>query len=246
MKDNFEILKTSIFPEKKVLAGVTKRNLVLFPENGFTISDGTDNPSDEIIKNRKQLANVLDIDYLNLKFQRQVHETNIQVVDDNSTSGKETDGMITDEKGIILNITIADCTAILVYDPINEAVGAFHSGWRGTKENIAKKGIQKMNDNFKTKPEYLLIYLSPCASGQRYEVEWDVAQYFPETTNKINDKKYLFDNKKQIISQLLALGVKEENIEASPICTIADENYHSYRRDKENSGRMSAFIGMIK
>ena len=57
--------------------------------------------------------------------------------------------------------------------------------------------------------------------------------------------KYLFDNSLQILLQLLDCGIIRDNIQISDICTITNKNYHSYRRDKERSGRMAGFIGMI-
>ncbi|MFC2131828.1 laccase domain-containing protein, partial [Bacteroidota bacterium] len=137
MRDEFEILKPNIFPENKIISGVTKRNRDLFPETGFSISNGNILTDEQVSKHRKYLSDYLGYDLENLKFQKQVHKTDIQIVNKDTPSGIETDGMITNEKGIILNITIADCTAILVYDPLKKGVGAFHSGWRGTKENIA-------------------------------------------------------------------------------------------------------------
>ena len=49
------------------------------------------------------------------------------------------------------------------------------------------------------------------------------------------------------INQFISLtcGWDPLHIEKSDICTIENSDYHSFRRDKEFSGRMAAFIGMI-
>lgn len=243
--NKFEILNPTIFPENVIISGVTKKNLKLFPEKGFSISNLDYFSKNEIIAHRKYLAFELGFQYKQLKFQKQVHKTDIQLVNPKTANDKKTDGMITNEKGIILNISIADCTAILIYDSVNNAIGAIHSGWRGTAANIALKSIELLNKTFKSEPHDLLVYLSPCASGRKYEVGKDVAYYFPESSIPIGNNKYLYDNQKQIIMQLLSAGILKHNIEASNICTISNKDYHSYRRDKEKSGRMSAFIGLI-
>jgi YfiH family protein len=245
MVKNFEILIPEMFPKNKIISGVTKRNLHLFPDKGFTISNADTFSLQEIETHRKFLAEVLCVEYKRLKFQKQVHKTDIQIVTQNTPNGLETDGMITSEKGLILNVSIADCLAILIYDPINEIIAAIHSGWRSTKDNIAGKGIQLLLDKYNSNPWDLLVYLSPCASGRNYEVGYDVAKYFPENTIQINKNKFLFDNQKQVFNQLIESGVNRENIEASDICTIANPEYHSFRRDKDKSGRMSAFIAML-
>ncbi len=153
--------------------------------------------------------------------------------------------MITAFKGLVLCVIIADCAAVLMFDPKNGVVAGLHSGWRGTQMNITQKGIELLKATFKTNPADLLVYISPCASGESYIVRKDVAQHFPRTSRKINDEEYLFDNRAEIQLQLADCGVLKENIEMSAGCTIGGENdYHSYRRDGERSGRMAAFIGM--
>lgn len=245
MDNKFEILIPQIFPKNKIIAGVTKRNLELFPDKGFTISNIDAFSHEEIETHKKYLAEVLGIKYEHCKFQKQVHKSEIQIVTQNTPNGLETDGMITSQKGLLLNVSIADCLAILIYDPINEIIAAIHSGWKGTKQNIAGKAIKMLFDNYNSNPKNLLVYLSPCASGNNYEVGYEVAQYFPETVSQISKTKYLFDNRKEVFNQLIKTGVEQSNIESSTICTIESKEYHSYRRDKDKSGRMSAFIGLL-
>jgi hypothetical protein len=156
----------------------------------------------------------------------------------------ESDGIVTNEPNTILVLSLADCCGILVYDKTKKVVGAFHSGWKGTKQNIAGRGIKKMIDEFGTNHEDIKCWITPCAGAEDYEVSWDVAKYFTGFTKPIGNEKYLFDMKSAIRSQLLEAGLKSENIEVSPESTISDLRFHSFRRDKENSGRMAAFIGI--
>lgn len=230
------------FP-KNIIAGVTLRNLEDYPPIGFSISRSDKLKQNQIDKNREVLAEKLNIDRKKMKFQKQIHSDIIRIVDENSDI-EESDGMITDHKGIMLNISIADCCAILMYDIENEVIAGIHSGWRGTAENISGKAIKLLKNQFNSQPENIICYMSACASGERYEVGEDVAQYFPSSITQISDQKFLFDNKNEISLQLKSEGIIDENLYISNVCTIENENYHSYRRDRENSGRMSAFIGM--
>lgn len=245
--NKINILRTSIFPGQEIISGVTQKNVRYFGGKGITFSNiGARNFTDsEVAESIQMLADAINIDAGKIIFQKQVHGVEIQTVGP-KTGLNVSDGLVTNICGLVLAVKIADCAAVLVYDPKNKAVGAFHSGWKGTMQNIVKTGIEKMQKLYSTLPADLLVYISPCASGAQYEVKWDVAQFFPDSVTQIAAGKYLFDNKKQINIQLTELGVKPENIETSAICTITDENYHSYRRDKENSGRMAAFIGMIE
>ena len=41
------------------------------------------------------------------------------------------DGLVTDEPGVALTIFSADCTPVLLFDPVARAIGAAHAGWHG-------------------------------------------------------------------------------------------------------------------
>jgi hypothetical protein len=132
----------------------------------------------------------------------------------------------------------------LLYDAKAKAIAAIHSGWRSTSLNIVAKTIEKMRSEYKTQPEDMKAYISPCAGGDSYEVGIDVAQYFPNSIRRLSDDKFLFNIKNEVYNQLIVCGVVPNNIEMSDICTISNEKYHSFRRDAENSGRMGVFIMM--
>ena len=237
-----DILKPNIFDDN-VISGVTKSNFDKF-EKGFSIFPGKVLTQDEVKHNRVILAHNTNFEYETLKFQKQVHGDVIRKVDIHSSNIAESDGLITNIPRLLLNVTIADCCGILVYDSINKAIGAFHSGWKGTQLNIASAGITAMTEEYATNPRDLKVFLSPCAGGDIYEVGEEVALLFPETVIKPFGDKYLLDVRKRINEQLSELGVAPENIEISDICTIKNPDYHSFRRDKDRSGRMSAFIGL--
>lgn len=243
MKDTFELIIPNIFDKEKIISGVTCKNLNLFPVKGFSISAGKILTEIELTKHRKFFANFLNIPYDNLKCQKQVHGTDIRIIDRNSLE-HESDGMMTAEKGVILCVATADCCAILIHDPIHNVIASLHSGWKGTMENIAKIGIKNMIGTYNSSPEDLLIYLSPCASGEKYEVGWNVAKYFPNSIVELSNGKFLYDNHNEIKRQLIECGVNPENVECSYECTIANENLHSFRRDKDKAGRMAAYIGL--
>lgn len=239
----FKIIKPNIFDKFKVISGVTLVN----PEEYIftTFSSGKITDAYTVLENRKMLSNQLNVEFSKMIFQKQVHGDTIRIVDEKSDSSIESDAMITNQAGIILNISIADCAAILIYDKKNNVVAGVHSGWRGTALEICKKTIKKLMNEFHSQTEDLLIYISPCAGGDNYEVGSEVAKLFPNSTIPKSDGKYLFDNKKEIFNSLLNLGVPKENIEISDICTIENQDFHSFRRDGNKSGRMSAFIGIM-
>ncbi|OGU58684.1 MAG: hypothetical protein A2X64_09295 [Ignavibacteria bacterium GWF2_33_9] len=231
---------THIFDDE-IITGITLKNDDLFPPFGFSISQADIFTEQEVVQNRKILANELGFSLEKFIYQKQIHSNIVNIAKSNFPI-YESDGLITNEKELILVLSLADCCGIMVYDNQNQVIGAFHSGWKGTKLKIAESGIEKMVLQFGSKPGNLKIWLTPSAGGDEYEVGKDVAQFFPNSTQQISDEKWFFDNKKEILFQMLELGIQKENIEISPVSTISDKRFHSYRRDKNKSGRMAAFI----
>lgn len=76
-----------------------------------------------------------------------------------------------------------------------------------------------------------------------YEVGQDVYAQLTAHCKPLAGGKWLFDNHQAIQQQLAVCGVLKSNITRDDACTISDITYHSFRRDKERSGRMLAFIG---
>ncbi|GAB1370880.1 peptidoglycan editing factor PgeF [Candidatus Kapaibacterium sp.] len=239
-----EILKPEIFQKYNVESGVTLRNILNFPPYGFSISKADIWSDDEIESNRCLLSEQINIKRRNFGFQKQTHSDIIRYINSDNNVIFESDGIYTNEKGFFLSVSIADCAAVLIYDHVKQVVTAVHSGWRGTQQGIVPKALTELSKVYGSKPENLIVYISPAAGGENYEVGYDVAQYFPNSSRQISHNRYLYDNKNEIILQLTECGVLSRNIEKSEICTIQDLNFHSFRRDGKYSGRMSAFIGI--
>jgi YfiH family protein len=256
------LIVPNIFPKDKILAGVTERNCHIYPDGlSFGVTEHFD--SQTVRKHRKLLADFLGVKVEDFVLLHQVHSDIIHIVEEMGRNcyGKTTkhkpssfsnnldskfdgDALITSIKGKILGVKIADCAGILMYDIKKEIVSAVHSGWRGSAQKILPKTISKMQERFGTNPKDILVFISPVPDAQKYEVGQEVAELFPRSTVISPDGKYFFDNRKELLLQLLQSGIEERNIEISPICTISNLNLHSYRRDKDKSGRMLAFIGM--
>lgn len=242
-KELIDLIKPNIFPNE-VIAGVATGYVSESLKRSYF---ETQIYNSHVVENdRKQLEKAFSSFFDFFYYQEQTHSDIIllnPLTNSNDINILESDSIISQQKGILYNVSIADCQAILVYDPNSEAVVAIHSGWRGTKLNIVDKTINRMMNLFKSNPEDLLVYLSPSASVENYEVGQEFMEMFPESTIHFQGK-YFFNNRKQIIQQLISTGIKKSNIESTNECTINNSRYHSFRRDGSRSGRMSAFIGL--
>lgn len=236
-----DILAPNIFP-RNIISGVATGYISDTVKKSYF---ETPFYGSESIKNSRNSLESLHIsDINNFYYQKQIH-SDIVLIDRTSKSNDiiESDAIISNYLGILYNVSIADCQAILAYDPVNKAVAAIHSGWKGTSLDIVGKTLVKMRDTYGTESSDLLVYLAPSACVDNYEVGPEFNYIFPNATFR-KEGKYYFDNRKEIINQLLSTGVQRKNIESNNDCTITNNRYHSYRRDKSESGRMSAFIGI--
>ena len=173
----------------------------------------------------------------------QTHSPNCKIVD-NQGKFNNVDGLITHNPNLVLSLSVADCCPIFIFDNVLKIRGLIHSGWKGTKDKIVLNALEKFK-SLGSKISNLNFFLGPSIGDCSYEVQYDVADYFHENCKvKLSDKKYLINIKKQIMQDLIKYGVNEKQIKISEICTFEDENCESFRRDKENSGRMIALFGL--
>jgi YfiH family protein len=175
-------------------------------------------------------------------YQNQIHSANISLVHGSEGVVKESDALVTPDAGVLLGITVADCTPVLLYDPVIKLIAAVHAGWRGTEQMIVLNTIRRMVE-MGSEPKNIYAFIGASASKEKYEVGFDVATLFEKKhLTELGDGKFLLDVKGANLDQLLFVGIPLDQIEVSPLCTISDERLHSYRRDGKRSGRMLAVI----
>jgi len=183
----------------------------------------------------------------------QVHGDHIHVVEHPHNRGWEkleaslrADALVTNLPGVVLTILTADCVPILLFDPVQRAIGAVHAGWRGTQQMIVRKTIAKMAEQYGTNPADLIVGVGPAIGGCCYEVGEEVAAHFgscPEALMPKGGGKYLLDTRRVNVRQLEAAGVPPEQIEVSPYCTSCDvDRYFSYRAEQGTAGRFMSCI----
>tara|TARA_R100001143_G_scaffold63591_1_gene72998 strand:+ start:22108 stop:22857 length:750 start_codon:yes stop_codon:yes gene_type:complete len=154
------------------------------------------------------------------------------------------DGLVTDQIGLAIGIQVADCAAILLYEPKAKVIAALHAGWRGTIAGIINEGIKSIV-KLKGNPKKLVAFISPCISLQNFEVGPEVANQFPDQFCDYSsyDKPHV-DLSGFLEKQLINEGLKSKNIEKSDHCTFGNNAFFSYRRERDKSGRMLALIKM--
>ncbi|MCW3084909.1 MAG: pgeF [Bacteroidetes bacterium] len=210
---------------------------------GLSVNDDEQN----VWKNRELFFGGLGIEILQLAKSHQVHGTNVHVA--NAAGSVEGfDAQISNKPGIFLIASVADCTPILIYDTKNKAVAAIHAGWKGTVGGIVRNTLLKMQQEYGTIGTDCKAFIGACISYKNFEVGDDVAQHFDVSLKRFDaeKQKWFVDLKAANKAQLLAFGLKEENIEVSEYCTVENNDlFFSHRKEKGKTGRMMVVIGMI-
>lgn len=230
-------------------------------------------------KSYKQICKAIGSKYRNIVKPRQCHTNNILAVknktnifspDFNLEKYKKTDGLVTNKKNILLATTNADCILFLLYDPVKNVIANVHSGWKGTLKRIVVQAVNKMINEFGSKPKDIICCICPSIRKCHFEVSQDVKElfqnefgdlegssYVDSQGNKINinlddiieEKQNKWNIDTVLINKVLMqnMGLIPENIIDSGICSMCNPNLiHSYRTEKEGFGLETALIELKK
>ena len=216
-------------------------------EKGFSTlnaSDSVGDHPDAVKVNRARMKEVLGVEQL--VFPHQQHGTNIvRITKKNATQTHQADALFTTEKGIGLGVAHADCQGALFFDPKNQVIAAAHVGWRGNVQNLYRVVVEKLKQEMDSKPENLLVCISPSLGPDHAEFI-NYKTEFPKEfwTFQEQERPHFFDLWALSTSQLAACGVLEKNIEIANTCTAcSSEDYFSYRKDHK-TGRNATVIAL--
>ncbi len=217
------------------------------PYASLNLGIATADAPENIAENRSRFWKAISVDPAQVASSHQIHGSDVlTVTQPGHYSGY--DALITRQKGIILAVTVADCTPILIFDARQEAVAAIHAGWRGTVQRIVAKTLDRMWLEFGTVPSNCHAYIGTCIDACSFEVGEEVAEQFSEDHRQSvpTTGKYLVDLKKANCNQLLSSGVKKSRIGISIHSTVIhNHDYFSYRHANGQTGRMLACIGIV-
>jgi YfiH family protein len=160
----------------------------------------------------------------------------------------ECDGLITNEPGLALFVSTADCTPILLHDPVTGAVGAIHAGWRGTAAAIGRKGVEAMVKTFGSRPEDIRAAIGPNIGLCHFETDGDVPEQMRKTYGK-DAEPYIFPKGDKFyldLKAINALSLRQAGvcqIEISTACTVCEcDRFWSHRVTRGNRGAQGAII----
>ncbi len=221
--------------------------------SSLNVGKSTGDSEDAVMGNRRRIHDCLGVE--NSLYVDQVHGKDILIFK-SSTHTPETirqlqaqhprvDGIITDIKDLALMIQVADCQAVMFYDPKRQVIANVHSGWRGSVQNILGHCVHLMQTQFACAPSDIMVGISPslgpcCAEFIHYKKELP-REFLPY--KDMNSPHFDFWQISR--QQLQEKGILEENIEVMGICTKCNYNDFFSHRHSHESGRFACGIAQI-
>lgn len=238
-----------------------------FSTNTNNTKQISENEYEKSTESYKKICNSLKINYKNIVKANQEHTDNIVDVKEKINKDsmdiklqkyKNTDGLITNKKNIILSTTNADCIIMLFFDPVTKTIANVHSGWRGTLKRISVKTVKKMIKDYKCNPKDIICCICPSIRQCHFEVDVDVKDLFEKEFQDLEmldmqkiiqkqDKKEKWNIDTVSINKIILerQGLKRENIIDCEICSVCNSDLiHSYRVEKQGFGLSTALIAL--
>ncbi len=224
---------------------------------GFNRNDSKEN----VLENYRRIAGVLKIDYRNMVFSNQVHDSKIKIVDE-ADRGKGIlktsdiigyDGLVTNKKDVALVTFYADCVPLLFFEPDKKVIASSHSGWRGTVKKIGCETVKVMQQSFGCDPSEIEAAIGPSIGRCCFEVGNEVYSEFAaafswvsEYAKNVGPEKWKLDLQGIIKRTLVETGLNEENICMGNLCTMCNTGtFFSHRGDSGKTGSLAAIMQLV-
>ena len=228
------------------------------PWDSLNLGVGRGDTMENVQENYRRFCAALGTDDRRAVLSKQIHEDVVRHVTE-ADAGKglyrdrdysSVDGMVTNVPHLPLVVFSADCNVILLYDPVQRAIGACHAGWRGTALGIAKKTAQEMVRLFGCEARNIRAAIGPAIGQCCFETDEDVPAALREALGAEaepyitwNGTKYHID-----LKAVNALWLRKAGVETIDICdhctACRPDLYWSHRKMGNARGAQIAMISL--
>ena len=254
-------LTSSLLSELPHAFSTRQGGVSLSPRDTLNLGlDLEDDPA-AVRENHRRFFHAAGAEVTRAVLSKQVHETTVRLCT-SADAGKglererdyTADALITCEANLPLTVFSADCGVILLYDPVQKAVGAVHAGWRGCAAGILEKTAQAMEEHFGSHPEDLRSAIGPCIGSCCFETDSDVSDAMLSALGEAaapylerRGAKWHVDLAGLNRLWLLRAGLKPEHIDVCSLCTACHPQWFwSHRKMGSARGLQAAMISLPK
>ncbi|MFJ8196068.1 peptidoglycan editing factor PgeF [Streptomyces sp. NPDC096152] len=214
------------------------------PYEELNLGGAVGDDPDAVRTNRERAAGALGLDPDRVVWMNQVHGADVAVVDapwgDHPTP--HVDAIVTARRGLALAVLTADCTPVLLADPVAGVAGAAHAGRPGMVAGVVPATVRAMVE-LGADPARIVARTGPAVCGRCYEVpeamRAEVAAVEPAAHSETSWGTPAVDVSAGAHAQLERLGVRDR--QQSPVCTLESRDHFSYRRDR-TTGRLASYV----
>jgi len=166
------------------------------------------------------------------------------------------DGLATNKPGLAITAFSADCTDILIADPVARAAGSLHVGWRGTAVRGASNLVRTMGQLFGSKPADLIVgvgpSIGPCCFFANDEMQQVVKSFYGPLAQQVLKplrQHVAMDLWQANVLDLLEAGVPRANIHVAGLCTscrhdLFFSHQYTYLKDGTITGTFCSAIAI--
>jgi YfiH family protein len=214
------------------------------PYEELNLGGAVGDDPDAVRTNRELAAKSLGLDPARVVWMNQVHGNDVAVVDGPWGEGPvpQVDAVVTARRGLALAVLTADCTPVLLADPVAGIAAAAHAGRPGMVAGVVPAALRAMTE-LGADPARIVARTGPAVCGRCYEVpeamRADVAAVEPAAYAETSWGTPAVDVTAGVHAQLERLGVRD--LERSPVCTRESGDHFSYRRDR-TTGRLAGYV----
>jgi polyphenol oxidase len=214
------------------------------PYEELNLGGAVGDDPDAVRTNRELAAKSLGLDPGRVVWMNQVHGAEVAVVSApwGDRPVPQVDAIVTAERGLALAVLTADCTPVLLADPVAGIAGAAHAGRPGMVAGVVPAAVRAMTE-LGAEPSRIVARTGPAVCGRCYEVpeamRAEVAAVEPAAHAETGWGTPAVDVTAGVHAQLHRLGVRDR--EQSPACTRESGDHFSYRRDR-TTGRLAGYV----
>jgi hypothetical protein len=177
---------------------------------------------------------------------RQIHSATVVEALQESGAAQEADALISNRAGVLVGVRTADCVPILIADPETHAVAAVHAGWRGSAQSIVTEAVRELVTRYGVRAQNLHAAIGPAVGVCCYEVGPDVARCFSAWVPQYGAATGATQIDLAAVNAIQLERAGVHDVWTARECTFCHpERYFSYRREKEQAGRMTSFVGAM-
>lgn len=199
------------------------------PYESLNLGDHVDDAPENVLENRRRVAEAIGVDAARLVIVNQVHGRDV-VIANQATADSSGDVIVDFGDGFAVAVLVADCLPMLLVDEDSPTLAVVHAGWRGLQTNVLESALENFEHH-----DAVHVFLGPCISAGAYQVGPEVAAQFANVAGAVTpdtgDRSRL-DLRQVAVAQLLALNVHDGHITIASQSTDGGTTFFSDRAQR--------------